>query len=67
VNLTELDRHIEELGFHHNALGPLTRMFVFAKENLSGSDPLMLASQMDRVYQDLERRCRKFQGYYSTI
>jgi hypothetical protein len=63
-DLSELDRHIEELGFHHGPLGPLSRMFVFAKENLQGSDPLDLASQMNRVYQDLERRCRKFETYY---
>jgi hypothetical protein len=62
--LTELDRDIEELGFHYGPLGPLARMFVFAKENLQGSDALDLASQMNRVYQDLERRCRKFETYY---
>jgi hypothetical protein len=62
--LSELDRFIEELGFHHGSLGPLSRMFVFAKENLQGSDPIDLASQMNRVYQDLERRCRKFETYY---
>jgi ADP-heptose:LPS heptosyltransferase len=66
TQLSELDRHIEQLGFHHNHLGPLTRMFVFSKENLSGSDALSLASQMDRVYEDLERRCRKFQGYFGV-
>lgn len=62
--LSELDRDIEELGFHYGSLGPLSRMFVFAKENLQGSDALDLASQMNRVYQDLERRCRKFETYY---
>lgn len=64
TQLTELDRHIEQLGFHHNPLGPLTRMFVFAKENISGTEPLVLASQMDRAYQDLNRRCEKLQSYY---
>jgi hypothetical protein len=62
--ISELDRHIEELGFHYGSLGPISRMFIFAKENLQGSDPLDLASQMERVYQDLERRCRKFERYY---
>ncbi len=62
--LSELDRDIEELGFHYGSLGPLSRMFVFAKENLQGTDALDLASQMKRVYQDLERRCRKFETYY---
>lgn len=63
--LTQLDREVEELGFAHGPLGPLARMFVFAKENLQGSDPLDLASQMNRVYEDLERRCSKFGGYYT--
>jgi len=62
--LSELDRQIEELGFHYGPLAPISRMFVFAKENLHGSDPLDLASQMNRVYEDLERRCRKFEMYY---
>lgn len=63
TQVVELDRKIEQCGFHFNQLGPLTRMFVFAKENLSGSDPYDLASQMNRVYQDLERRCGKFGNY----
>jgi ADP-heptose:LPS heptosyltransferase len=63
TKVAELDRKIEQSGFHYSQLGPLTRMFVFAKENLSGTDPLDLASQMNRVYQDLERRCGKFGGY----
>jgi ADP-heptose:LPS heptosyltransferase len=64
-DLSELDRTIEELGFHHSQLGPLTRMFVFAKEHLSGTDALDLASQMDRVYQDLSRRCSKLGIYHA--
>jgi ADP-heptose:LPS heptosyltransferase len=63
-DLADLDRYIEELGFHHSALGPLTRMFLFAKENLKGSDVLDLASQMDSAYRDLSRRCEKFGKYY---
>jgi hypothetical protein len=65
TDLTELDRTIEELGFHHGQLGPLTRMFVFAKEHLSGTDAIDLASQMDRVYQDLSRRCSKLGIYHA--
>jgi ADP-heptose:LPS heptosyltransferase len=65
-DIAELDRQIEELGFHHSALGPLTRMFLFAKENLKGSDVLDLASQMDSVYRDLSRRCEKFGMYYQV-
>lgn len=55
----ELDREIENLGYYHQPLCPLTKMFVFAKENLQGTDPLDLASQMERVYADLVRRGRR--------
>jgi len=64
-DISELDRLIEELGLSHGPLGALTRMFVFSKENLQGSDPLDLASQMKSIYQDLERRCQKFAAYYA--
>ena len=64
--MLEVDRKIEELGFQYPPLGPITRMFVFGKENLSGTDPLQLASQMKSVYQDLKRRCMKLVNYYST-
>lgn len=62
--LTELDHHIEGLGFQFGPLGSLSRMFLFAKENLKGTDALELASQMYRAYQDLERRCVKFGSYF---
>lgn len=64
-DLTELDRHIEQLGYHHSHLGPLTRMFIFNKENISGTDASGLASQMMGVYQALERRSGKLEQYYS--
>ena len=63
--IIEIDRHIEELGFHYAHLGPLARMFVFAKENLSGTDAYQLASQMGGIYDDLSRRSKKFAAYYS--
>jgi ADP-heptose:LPS heptosyltransferase len=63
--LTETDRKIEQLGFHYSPLGPVTRMFVFAKENISGSDATDLASQMSGIYKDLIRRCNKLSYYYS--
>lgn len=65
--ISELDRLIEELGLTHAPLGALTRMFVFSKENLQGSDPLDLASQMKGIYRDLERRCQKFAAHYAGI
>jgi ADP-heptose:LPS heptosyltransferase len=65
--LTELDRKIEQLGFHFQPLGPLTRMFVFSKENLQGSDALQLASQMESVYSDLARRGDKLARFYANV
>lgn len=67
AKLSELDRHIEQIGFHHQPLGPVTRMFVFAKENIVGTEALDLASQMEVIYGDLERRCRKLGIYYETL
>ena len=64
--ISDLDRTIEELGLAHGPLGPLARMFVFAKENLQGSDAVELASQMKSIYHDLERRCQKFAAYYAS-
>lgn len=58
--LSSVDREIEEIGFNEPPLGPLTRMFIFAKENLKGSEALELASQMKGVYSDLKRRSEKF-------
>lgn len=62
--ISSLDRHIEELGFHYDPIGSLAKMFLFAKENLTGSDPLALASQMDSIYGDLGRRCEKFGQFF---
>src|SRR5262249_12311040 len=65
--INELDRRIEETGFHHPPLGPVTRMFIFAKENLLGSDALSLASQMQSIYADLGRRSKKLSAYYNSF
>jgi ADP-heptose:LPS heptosyltransferase len=64
TEISELDRRIEDLGFNNAPLGALTRMFVFSKENIQGTEALDLASQMRSIYQDLERRCQKFASYY---
>ncbi len=66
-NLGEIDKTIEGLGYHHPELGLLTRMFVFAKENISGSDPEVLASQMGEVYANLARRGVKLGQYYQQL
>jgi ADP-heptose:LPS heptosyltransferase len=62
-SLTRLDKEIEDKGFNNPPLGPVTRMFIFAKENLTGSNPGDLASQMKEIYRDLERRCHKIEQY----
>jgi len=62
--LNKLDVTIERTGYHYPELGPLARMFVFAKENLCGTEPLDLASQMEEVYRDLGRRSLKLAQYY---
>lgn len=67
VRLSELDRVIEENGFSSSLLGPLSRMFVFARENLEGTDAMELASQMKRNYMDLERRSEKLLQYYGEV
>jgi len=63
--LNSLDKQIEQVGYHYPQLAPLTRMFIFGKENISGSDPLELASQMRDMYQSLSRRGKKLDTYYS--
>jgi ADP-heptose:LPS heptosyltransferase len=67
AKLAEVDRTIEEKGFHFSHLGPLSRMFIFAKENISGTDPLELASQMRRIYEDLTRRAVLFSRFYNGV
>jgi ADP-heptose:LPS heptosyltransferase len=63
--LAALDRRIEEIGFNFNPLGPLTRMFLFSKENLSGTDAMALASEMGIVYGDLIRRGKRLNQFYA--
>ncbi|MCB0319848.1 MAG: glycosyltransferase family 9 protein [Bdellovibrionales bacterium] len=62
--MTELDRKIEQIGYFYPHLGPLTRMFIFGKENILGSDPYDLASQMKNIYQALGRRSDKLARYF---
>ncbi len=64
--LSDLDRNIEQIGFHFGHLGPVTRMFIFAKENIVGTDAISLASQMKEHYRTLERRCIKLYQYYNA-
>ena len=66
TELTKVDHEIEEKGFNFAPLAPVTRMFVFAKENLSGTEALHLASQMNKVYEDLARRGKKLGQYYTS-
>ena len=61
--MVRLDKEIEDTGFHNPPLGPVTRMFIFAKENIQGSNALELASQMKGIYGDLKRRLEKIAEY----
>lgn len=63
-SLTDIDRMIEHTGYHFAHLGPLTRMFLFAKENIVGTDAISLASQMKEHYKRLAERCYKLSSYY---
>ncbi len=65
--IAETDRRIEGLGFHNPPLGPVTRMFIFGKENLHGTDALELASQMRGYYTDLKRRCVSLASHFSQV
>lgn len=65
--LSELDRSIEQIGYHINYLAPVSRMFIFAKENISGTEAISLASQMGTAYSQLEDRCRKFVHYFQCV
>lgn len=66
-SLNEVDRKVEELGLTMHILGPLARMFIFARENLDGTDVLLLAEQMKQAYVDLERRGEKLFSYYKKV
>lgn len=59
-SITELDRTIEQIGFHYAPLGPVTRMFIFGKENIAGNDAMGLARQMFEHYKNLEVRAVRF-------
>jgi ADP-heptose:LPS heptosyltransferase len=65
--LAELDRQIEQTGFHYAPLNPVSRMFIFGKENIVGSDALSLASQMRTNYQALNERCKSLGAYYYSV
>jgi ADP-heptose:LPS heptosyltransferase len=65
--LNDIDRQVEELGLTMNILGPLARMFIFARENLVGTDVMALSQQMKQAYIDLERRGGKLFSYYRDV
>ncbi|MDD7474116.1 MAG: glycosyltransferase family 9 protein [Bdellovibrionota bacterium] len=62
--ISELDRKIEQLGYDAPELAPLSRMFIFSKENILGTEVLDLASQTKEIYNDLERRTIKLENYF---
>lgn len=58
--LNVIDAEVENIGYHTGYLGPLSRMYVFAKENIQGSDAELLAKQTLQNYVDLKRRAGRF-------
>jgi ADP-heptose:LPS heptosyltransferase len=58
ASISDLDREVEEFGLVNPALCPITKMFVFDKENLIGTDAHELASQMKEVYSSLQIRAK---------
>ena len=62
--IEENDAEIEKIGLSHPILGAMIRMFIMEKENMRGSDPTVLASQMKELYETLERRARSFSGLF---
>lgn len=58
--LSEIDEVIEKIGYEYPVLGPLTRMYIFAKENIQGKDPKYLTEQTLSNYRDLSRRAKRF-------
>jgi len=58
--LNATDVEIENIGYHAGYLGPLSRMYVFAKENIQGADAELLAKQTMQNYMDLKRRALRF-------
>ena len=65
--ISAIEQQIEDLGYQISLFGPVTRMFTIDKENLIGTEPLHLASQMRDVFSTLERRVIKLKDYYNEV
>jgi hypothetical protein len=63
--LEQVDREIEDVGHAAPVLGALVRFFVMEKQNMRGTDTLILASEMEGLYGALERRTEKMRSYMS--
>ena len=61
--LERLDREIEDVGHAAPPLGALVRFFVMEKQNMRGTDTLILASEMEGLYAALKRRAEKMRSY----
>jgi hypothetical protein len=64
--LAKIDHEIELVGYHYGALEPVTRMFIFGKENLELEEPLALADEMGNIYAALERRVIRFAEFLNN-
>ena len=65
VRCLTIDRNIEGIGLSYAMLGAVTRMFVMEKQNLQGTDALVLARATKNIYLSLQRRLEKFNKLYS--
>ena len=65
--LENLDRDIEDIGHAAPVLGALVRFFVMEKQNMRGTDTLILASEMEDLYGALRRRAEKMRFYMSLF
>lgn len=60
-----IDKKIEEVGLSNPELGVLTRVFVMEKQNMRGSDPSLVASELETLYESLARRSQLFEQFYN--
>ena len=52
-DIESFDEEINQIGFTHPELKPITDMFNKRKENFQGNDPIQLANDTRRCYQNL--------------
>ncbi len=56
----QIDKDLESISLAYPLIGALVRIFIMEKENMRGSDALMLAQETKELYRRLKRRGRRF-------